>query len=71
MPVADTMDAEEVVEELWREIWREIVPNWDIGMGPKPGPWGTEAEDVATLGEGKEKHSIKAPKNTSKCNNAQ
>lgn len=51
MPVADTMEAEEVVEELWREIWREMVPNWDMGMGPKPGPWGTEAEDVATVGE--------------------
>lgn len=42
------MEAEEVVEELWREIWREMVPNWDMGMGPKPGPWGTEAEEVAT-----------------------
>lgn len=24
------------------------MPNWDMGMGPKPGPWGTEAEEVAT-----------------------
>lgn len=44
------MEAEEVVDELWREIWREMVPNWDIGMGPKPGPWGTAAEDVTTGG---------------------
>lgn len=77
MPVADTMDAEEVVEELWREIWREIVPNWDIGMGPKPGPWGTEAEDVATAEEGKEKHtaldslSCWSTLSTSSCNSAQ
>lgn len=27
------------------------MPNWDIGMGPKPGPWGTEAEEVATAEE--------------------
>lgn len=51
VPVADTMEAEEVVEELWREIWREMVPNWDMGMGPKPGPWGTEADDGATTRE--------------------
>lgn len=51
VPVADTMEAEEVVEELWREIWREMVPNWDIGMGPRPGPCGTEAEEVATEGK--------------------
>lgn len=49
--MADTMEAEEVVEELWREIWREMVPNWDMGMGPRPGPWGTEAEEVATAEE--------------------
>lgn len=46
-------EAEEEDEELCREIWREIVPNWDMGIGPKPGPWGTKAEDVATAGEGK------------------
>lgn len=47
------MEAEEVVEEeLWREIWREMVPNWDMGMGPRPGPWGTVAEDVAAAGGG-------------------
>lgn len=26
-----------------------MVPNWDIGMGPKPGPWGTDAEEVPTV----------------------
>lgn len=49
--MADTMEAEEVVEELWREIWREMVPNWDMGIGPRPGPCGTEAEEVATEGK--------------------
>ena len=53
MPVADTMEAEEVVEdELWRDTWREMVPNWDMGMGPKPGPWGTAVETGATVGGG-------------------
>lgn len=28
-----------------------MVPNWDMGMGPKPGPWGTEADDGATTRE--------------------
>lgn len=27
------------------------MPNWDMGMGPRPGPWGTEAEDVDTAGD--------------------
>lgn len=46
--MADTMEAEEeVVEEVCLEICREIVPNWDIGTGPRPGPGGT----TATLGE--------------------
>ena len=40
MPVAETMETEEVVE-LCREICREMVPNWDMGMGPKPGPGAT------------------------------
>ncbi|TNN81436.1 hypothetical protein EYF80_008208 [Liparis tanakae] len=31
-----------------------MVPNWDMGIGPKPGPWGTEAEDVTTAAEGRE-----------------
>lgn len=40
MPVAETMETEEVVE-LCREICREMVPNWDMGMGPRPGPGAT------------------------------
>lgn len=38
VPVAETMEAEEALEELWREICRDMVPNWDMGMGPRPGP---------------------------------
>lgn len=38
------------------------MPNWDMGMGPKPGPWGTEAEDVATAGGGKERYRYTALK---------
>lgn len=40
--MADTMEAE-VAVELWRETCLEMVPNWDMGMGPRPGPWGTAA----------------------------
>lgn len=40
VPVAETMETEEVVE-LCREICRDIVPNCDMGMGPRPGPGAT------------------------------
>lgn len=40
VPVAETMETEEVVE-LCREICRDIVPNCDMGMGPRPGPAAT------------------------------
>lgn len=41
VPVAETMETEEEVLELCREICRDIVPNWDMGMGPRPGPAAT------------------------------
>lgn len=44
------MEAEEVVE-LWRETCREMVPNWAIGMGPRPGPWWAAAV-VIVVGKG-------------------
>lgn len=37
------------------------MPNWDIGMGPKPGPWGTEAEEVATAEEERRDMSTSKP----------
>lgn len=40
VPVAETMETEEVVA-LCREICRDIVPNCDMGMGPRPGPAAT------------------------------
>lgn len=40
MPVAETIETEEL-EGLCREICREMVPNWDIGAGPRPGPGAT------------------------------
>lgn len=38
--MAETIETEEL-EELCREICREMVPNWDIGAGPRPGPGAT------------------------------
>lgn len=40
VPVAETIETEEL-EGLCREICREMVPNWDIGAGPSPGPGAT------------------------------
>ena len=46
VPVADTMEAEEAA---WRDTCREMVPNWDMGTGPRPGPWGrADAEGRGT-----------------------
>lgn len=41
VPVAETMETEDEVLELCREICRDIVPNWDMGIGPRPGPAAT------------------------------
>lgn len=38
--MAETIEMEEL-EGLCREICREMVPNWDIGAGPRPGPGAT------------------------------
>lgn len=38
--MAETTETEEL-EGLCREICREMVPNWDIGAGPRPGPGAT------------------------------
>lgn len=38
--MAETIETEEL-EGLCREICREMVPNWDIGAGPRPGPGAT------------------------------
>lgn len=63
VPVADTMEAE---EEAWREICREMVPNWDMGTGPRPGPCGTaDAEGTGGWDRGKEKER-KSVKQSSK-----
>ena len=37
-----------------------MVPNWDMGIGPKPGPWGTEAEEVDTWEGERKQHSKSA-----------
>lgn len=54
--MAETMETEEVVE-LCREICREMVPNWDMGMGPRPGPWGTAAV-VVEVGRGVQRKKV-------------
>lgn len=41
--MAETIETEEL-EGLCREICREMVPNWDIGAGPRPGPGATATE---------------------------
>lgn len=38
--MAETIETEEL-EGLCREICREMVPNWDMGAGPRPGPGAT------------------------------
>lgn len=40
MPVAETIETEELLG-LCREICLDMVPNWDIGAGPRPGPAAT------------------------------
>lgn len=40
VPVAETIETEEL-EGLCREICRDMVPNWDTGAGPSPGPAAT------------------------------
>lgn len=53
------MEAEdEALDELCLEICREIVPNWDIGTGPRPGPGGT----TVTRGEKKKRYIYKVVK---------
>lgn len=49
VPVAETIETEEL-EGLCREICREMVPNWDIGAGPRPGP-GATARNTQRQGE--------------------
>lgn len=51
VPVAETMETEEVVE-LCREICRDIVPNCDMGMGPRPGPAATAGTELGMEGVG-------------------
>lgn len=51
VPVAETIETEEL-EGLCREICREMVPNWDIGAGPSPGPGATATMDATEGGRG-------------------
>lgn len=56
--MAETIETEEL-EGLCREICREMVPNWDIGAGPRPGPGATarntqrQSKDERRSGEGR------------------
>ena len=50
--MAETIETEEL-EGLCREICREMVPNWDIGAGPRPGP-GATTRNTQKVKKGKE-----------------
>lgn len=51
--MAETIEIEEL-EGLCREICREMVPNWDIGAGPRPGP-GATARNTQRQGKEEER----------------
>lgn len=51
VPVADTMETEEELG-LCREICRDMVPNWDTGAGPSPGPGATAGPEFGMEGVG-------------------